>query len=123
MLVADAGDVVDGAVARLAIAQDNLTVRLELADELGRVALLVPDGNRLGVECGERPERVAVVLRPGVRDHADPGLRASHGSRPRTTPSAGLRAAARTSSPPGRALRPDRSHRSRGRRPCRPARR
>ena len=47
-LVADAGDVVDGAVARLAVAQDNLTVCLELAHELRRrepAAVAVLDGD------------------------------------------------------------------------------
>ena len=41
--------------------------------ETGEVALLVPDRLGLRAERGERPERVPVVLRAGVRDDADPG--------------------------------------------------
>src|SRR6266581_9375319 len=63
-LVADAGDVVDGAVARLAVAQDNLTVRLELAHELGRrepAAVAVLDGDRDAL-AGRAPRREGQVV-------------------------------------------------------------
>ncbi len=41
--------------------------------EVGQVAFFVPGPpHRLRVERGERPERVAVVLRPRIRDDADP---------------------------------------------------
>src|ERR1700704_714575 len=62
-LVADAGDVVDGAVARLAVAQDNLTVRLELPHELGRgepaaVAVLDRDHDPLPDGAARRERKV-----------------------------------------------------------------
>src|SRR5205085_6308481 len=39
--------------------------------ELGKLRGRMPDGNRLGVECRKRPERVAIVVRPWKLDDAD----------------------------------------------------
>src|SRR5262249_23151743 len=51
--------------------------------ETGEVALLVPDRYRLRAERGQRPERISIVLRAGVRDDAD--ARTTGQSPPRTT--------------------------------------
>src|SRR5439155_1771384 len=40
--------------------------------QIGQLAFGMPDRGGLGVECGQRPERVAVVVRAGELDDPDP---------------------------------------------------
>src|SRR5262249_60312750 len=50
--------------------------------QIRELCLGMPDEHGLGVECGERPERVAVVAGAGEAQHADTGLWARHVGRP-----------------------------------------
>jgi hypothetical protein len=68
--------------------------------EIRQLVLLVPDRNRLRVERREAQRASRSSCEPGYVIDPDPRLRAANRSRPRTTRSAGSRAAARTSARP-----------------------